>query len=223
MSPLFILVTGWVVVGAAGKVQSETYNGYRNGAVAEDIVVQSPAVSPTHCGSLCQQQDGCEAFTFDERVCRGYRSVRPFSTTGQSASKAQLFVKEIPGPCKNYTVMDDVRRDVNNGKQLLCDRDLSPGWYRFFLNGADAVMPTYCVPKYRCGTDAPYWLDLQGGELPAVGHETPTRACGHGTDGCCAPVYRIPVTVRNCGAFYLYKLKPTAQCHDSYCAKRMNN
>ena len=45
----------------------------------------------------------------------------------------------------NYTVIDDVSRDVSNGIGGSCDASLNDGWYRFLLGGADAVMPTACV------------------------------------------------------------------------------
>ncbi|XP_070174488.1 von Willebrand factor D and EGF domain-containing protein-like [Littorina saxatilis] len=223
MSALFILATGWTLVGAVDVMQTEIYNRYEKGVVTEDTVLQSPAVSTSHCAILCQQQDGCEGFTFEGQGCRGHRIEWTSSATGQSTNGDRLFVNENAGPCSNsnYNVIDDVRKDVNNSDEGLCDDDLTPGWYRFLLNGTDAVIPTYCVPKAQCGTHAAYWLDLQGGELPAVGHETAARACGHWTNGCCAPDKQKPLTVRNCGAFYLYNLEPTPRCFDAYCVERM--
>ena len=53
------------------------------------------------------------------------------------------------GPCArgNYTLIDDYRRSVDFGDGRACDRDAGlSGWYRFQLNGTDAVMPTTCVP-----------------------------------------------------------------------------
>ena len=46
----------------------------------------------------------------------------------------------------NYMVIDDVSRDVRTGIGANADRTLKTGWYRFLLGGADAVMPTACVP-----------------------------------------------------------------------------
>ena len=50
-------------------------------------------------------------------------------------------------------MIDDVRRDISNvvssdDDSILCDGDdnLTTGWYRFLLEGQDAVVPNYCVP-----------------------------------------------------------------------------
>ncbi|KAK7092287.1 pancreatic secretory granule membrane major glycoprotein GP2-like [Littorina saxatilis] len=218
MSPLLILATGWMLVGAADLKKSNKFNRYDKDVVADDTVFQRPAASAIFCAILCQQQDACKGFTFEGKVCSGHRLAWRSSTTGPSANGARLFVKESPGP--HYAVLDDVRRDVNNGPGKLSDHELIAGWYRFLLNGTDAVMPTQCVPFGRCGTVASYWLDLQGGELPAVGHETAARACAQWTEECC--VEPVPVTVRNTGDFYLYKLGPSLGS-SVYCAKRRNN
>ena len=34
---------------------------------------------------------------------------------------------------------------MTNGYEDKCDAGLKTGWYRFKVNGADAVMPTSCV------------------------------------------------------------------------------
>ncbi|XP_070206439.1 von Willebrand factor D and EGF domain-containing protein-like [Littorina saxatilis] len=78
-------------------------------------------------------------------------------------------------------------------------------------------MPTSCVPSSHCGTRSPYWLDLEGGKLPAVGQEKAARACAQHWWSC--NWFRTPITVRNCGAFYLYKLEAPKDCDLAYCAK----
>ena len=56
----------------------------------------------------------------------------------------------LPEGCTNYKVLDDVRRDVNyTATKDLTDEGLKPGWYRFLLNGANAVIPTFYVPVSR--------------------------------------------------------------------------
>ena len=56
----------------------------------------------------------------------------------------------LPEGCTNYNVLDDVRRYVNyTATDGLTDEDLQPGWYRFLLNGTNAVIPTFYVRVSR--------------------------------------------------------------------------
>ena len=64
----------------------------------------------------------------------------------RTLGKFFFFSALLPEGCTNYTVLDDVTRDVNyNSTQDHKDDGLQPGWYRFLLNGTNAVMPTTCV------------------------------------------------------------------------------
>lgn len=116
-------------------------------------------------------------------------------------------------PCQNYTRLDDPSRSTENTERAQnCDKDLR-GWFRFVGQGG-VRMPDFCVPAYRCLTDAPLWLN---GTHPVLGEGTVTRkACAHWSGNCC--YWSTDVQVKACpGGYHVYRLNGSPACNLRFC------
>ena len=94
----------------------------------------------------------------------------------------------------------------------LCDDLLPEGWYRF-VGAAGTKMPTTRVPAYRCGADWSGWLDsahptVEDGEVSGM-------VCFSDTSTGCR--YAGTIFVKNCGSYFIYRLKTPPGCSSRYC------
>ncbi|XP_066022495.1 EGF-like repeat and discoidin I-like domain-containing protein 3 [Pocillopora verrucosa] len=124
-------------------------------------------------------------------------------------------------PCKNYKILNENDRKSSystptNGPES-CDDQLptesDPAeWYRL-MGDAGTKMPTKRVHAYHCGTVWSGWLDgahptLEDGEV----HRT---VCfSDRSTGC---KHTIEISVKNCGAYFIYKLFKPPGCNSRYC------
>lgn len=128
-------------------------------------------------------------------------------------SQTSLSLKE----CSTYKLLNESNRaETYNPTSFihLCDRTLF-GWYRF-SGEAGFKMAEHCVSKGCCGTFAPGWLS---GTHPTLAEGAVERkVCFHWSawrSFCCS--FSTFIKVRNCGKFYVYKLRPPPVCSLRYC------
>ncbi|KAL9960533.1 hypothetical protein ACROYT_G034005 [Oculina patagonica] len=212
------LVTGWYrFQGAAGDRMPDecvlalrcgtAYPGWISGAhptVAEGVVTRKVCYSDYN--SCCYWSNNIKV-----KNCSSYNVYelhKPPCCSSRYCGNAGT-----ADGCKNYTVLSEADRTEGNTVLAdLCDGDLVTGWYRF-QGAAGDRMPDKCVPKRRCGTDAPGWIN---GSHPKVNEGVVIRkVCYHDYDSCCYVSNNIKV--RNCGAFYVYELTKTPGCNRRYC------
>ena len=74
-------------------------------------------------------------------------------------------------------------------------------------------MPTSLVPSYRCGTVYSGWLN--GSHPSAEDGEVDRRVCFNDYKNHCRGT--TVIDVRNCGSYYIYKLRQPSLCAMRYC------
>ncbi|XP_068679572.1 uncharacterized protein [Montipora foliosa] len=118
--------------------------------------------------------------------------------------------------CLRHTTIDDqtryyARYFTAGGDK--CDHRLTEGWYRF-LFFASMATNYYSGSTRYCDTWGRGWLT---GSHPTVSDGIVNRkVCfAHSSSSRCP--YSTYIKVRNCGKFYVYKLKPTPVCNLRYC------
>lgn len=115
--------------------------------------------------------------------------------------------------CQNYqSLIDRTRETSYAGVGVQCDGSLGPGWFRF-QGAAGTKLPTSCVPRYRCGTHAPGWLN--GAHPKVTDGKVTRRVCFHWSSNCCR--WSVNIQVRNCGSFYVYHPSGTPTCKLRFC------
>jgi cysteine-rich repeat protein len=121
----------------------------------------------------------------------------------------------LPAECEGIAVIDDPSRKSNDPGQVECDLDLpDAGQWTRFTGDAGTTMPTSPPPEFSCGTHAPGWLS---GAIPTEGEGIVARdVCFHWEGDTCH--WKVPISVRNCGPFVMFKLAPVPTCALRYCS-----
>ncbi len=120
----------------------------------------------------------------------------------------------LPAECVNAVLLSDAFRNVSNINGAVgCDNPWTTQWYRF-TGAAGIKMPTVAPPSFACGTHASGWIN---GKDPTVNEGAVARTvCFNWNGNTCN--WSEPVTVRNCGDYYVYFLKNVSWgCSGRYC------
>ncbi|XP_070535026.1 von Willebrand factor D and EGF domain-containing protein-like [Ptychodera flava] len=175
----------------------------------------------TCCGFLCW--DSCRRhrtrYRYDEYYVKEYQ----YSYYMDACDGICVNYDCTEDPCAEdtYTEIDSKYRSSMsfssslwpNSTEIICDNELQEGWYRF-TSDAGGKMPTSCVDIGRCGTQYPIWINSQVEDYDNI---TVVEGCiNKGGANCCDE--RINISVKNCGNFSVYKLKPVQDCPIGYCA-----
>ncbi|MBK7826810.1 DUF4215 domain-containing protein [Nannocystis sp.] len=121
----------------------------------------------------------------------------------------------LPPECQGIAVLQEASRNVSAGTdEVECDLELPvEGQWSRFSGPAGTTMPTVAPPEFACGTHAPGWLN---GAIPVLADGIVARdVCFHWEGNTCN--WKVPISVRNCGPFVMFKLMPVPTCALRYC------
>ena len=118
-------------------------------------------------------------------------------------------------PCYQYSNLSEANRNkdyiTRKIEPMLCDNELLVGWYRF-VGDAGTKIPTKRVSAYRCGTAWSGWLE--GAHPTLEDGEVQRTVCFSDRSAGCK--YSANISVKNCGSYFIYILRPTS-CTSRYC------
>jgi len=141
-------------------------------------------------------------------------AVRRCLPSGQWSGNSVHCIRTNSAECFHHMVIhDDSRRVGSTHTHHGCDSSLAEHWYRI-INGKR--MNERCAENHACNTDYPGWL-IGGHPSVSAGRVTRKVCFGQKSSSSCPCTYYTYITVRNCGSFYVYKLKPTPACNARYC------
>jgi len=172
-------------------VNDNSYNGCAPGCAA---------LGP-RCGDAAVQADEGEECDDGNQV----------PDDGCTACKADDVVDE----CAEAVALTEASRNVASGADVVeCDLALpEAGQWSRFMGAAGSKMPTTAPPMFACGTHAPGWLN---GQEPAPADGIVDReVCFHWEGLTCR--FKVPIKVRNCGDFLVYRLPTAPTCALRYC------
>ncbi|XP_072911432.1 uncharacterized protein [Hemitrygon akajei] len=120
-------------------------------------------------------------------------------------------------PCENHTILDQPWRstdcfETRCSGRWMDDGNLAEGWYRFSSHG-NVKIPETTVPFFHCSAWVPGWLN---GLHPDVGAGEVNRTiCFDWVNHICNK--KLEIMIKNCAAYFVYKLKPTPDLYRVYC------
>ena len=172
----------------------------------------------------------CSSVTFERSTTFKYHNIflaaqsptptpSPSPSSSPSPSPSPSSSPAQPSECSSYKSIDEADRSINYKGAVKCDSGLTPAWYRFEGAAGDRL-PEVAPDKNYCGTHAPGWLNGK--------HPTPPegrvqrQVCFHWSNNNC--LWKQDIEVRNCGAYFVYKLdKPKAGCSLRFCVTKGNH